>query len=175
MKGMDMSKITPRAALPLPLVALAAVTLQANHEEWADATFARRPAKAGEEPDKALRNKFQVQSVLDNAGEARAKLSDANHFLYLIKANQLFCKEHLGPKALAAAGDGAWLAGYQGYGSPERQQWCQPGDKTRQVLAYHAELLEKLGLKKKAPAKATAKKAPATKAPAKKAAARKSA
>jgi len=27
MKGMDMSKITPRAALPLPLVALAAVTL----------------------------------------------------------------------------------------------------------------------------------------------------
>lgn len=70
--------------------ALAAVTLQANHEEWADATFARRPAKAGEEPDKALRNKFQVQSVLDNAGEARAKLSDANHFLYLIKANQLF-------------------------------------------------------------------------------------
>lgn len=70
--------------------ALAAVTLHANHEEWADATFDRRPAKAGDEPAKALRNKFQVQSVLDNAGEARAKLSDANHFLYLVKANQLF-------------------------------------------------------------------------------------
>ena len=70
--------------------ALTAVTLQANHQDWANATFGRRPAKEGEEPGKALANRFQVQSVLDNAGMARAKLSDANHFLYLIKANQLF-------------------------------------------------------------------------------------
>ncbi|QEL21894.1 homoserine O-acetyltransferase [Bosea sp. F3-2] len=70
--------------------ALTAVTLQANHQEWANATFGRRPAKEGDEPGKALANKFQVQSVLDNAGAARAKVSDANHFLYLIKANQLF-------------------------------------------------------------------------------------
>ncbi len=67
----------------------------------------------------------------------------------VIKANQLFCKKHLGAKALAAAGDSAWLAGYQGYGSPEH--WCQGGDKTKQVIAYHGELLERLGLKKKAP------------------------
>lgn len=70
--------------------ALTAVTLQANHQDWANATFGRRPAKEGDEPGKALANKFQVQSVLDNAGMARAKLSDANHFLYLVKANQLF-------------------------------------------------------------------------------------
>ncbi|WP_306226539.1 E22 family MetX-like putative esterase [Bosea beijingensis] len=70
--------------------ALTAVTLQANHQDWANATFGRRPAKEGEEPGKALANKFQVQSVLDNAGMARAKISDANHFLYLVKANQLF-------------------------------------------------------------------------------------
>lgn len=70
--------------------ALTAVTLQANHQEWANATFGRRPAKEGEDPAKALANKFQVQSVLDNAGAARAKVSDANHFLYLVKANQLF-------------------------------------------------------------------------------------
>lgn len=70
--------------------ALTAVTLQANHQEWADATFGRRPAKEGEDPGKALSAKYQVQSVLDNAGMARAKLSDANHFLYLVKANQLF-------------------------------------------------------------------------------------
>uniref|UniRef100_A0A9E7ZZR3 Probable acyltransferase n=1 Tax=Bosea sp. NBC_00436 TaxID=2969620 RepID=A0A9E7ZZR3_9HYPH len=70
--------------------ALTAVTLQANHQDWANATFGRRPAKEGEEPGKALANKFQVQSVLDNAGMARAKVSDANHFLYLVKANQLF-------------------------------------------------------------------------------------
>lgn len=70
--------------------ALTAVTLQANHQDWADATFARRPAKDGEDPAKTLAAKFQVQSVLDNAGMARAKISDANHFLYLVKANQLF-------------------------------------------------------------------------------------
>lgn len=70
--------------------ALTAVTLQANHQDWANATFGRRPAKEGDDPAKALANKFQVQSVLDNAGMARAKVSDANHFLYLIKANQLF-------------------------------------------------------------------------------------
>jgi len=70
--------------------ALTAVTLQANHQDWANATFGRRPAKEGDDPAKALANKFQVQSVLDNAGAARAKVSDANHFLYLVKANQLF-------------------------------------------------------------------------------------
>ncbi|UZF93489.1 E22 family MetX-like putative esterase [Bosea sp. NBC_00550] len=70
--------------------ALAAVTLQANHQDWANATFGRRPAKEGDDPAKALLNRFQFQSVLDNAGAARAKVSDANHFLYLIKANQLF-------------------------------------------------------------------------------------
>ncbi|RYE94978.1 MAG: hypothetical protein EOO75_00520 [Myxococcales bacterium] len=77
----------------------------------------------------------------------------------VIKANQEFCRAHLSPKAAALGGDGIWLAGYQGYGSPERQRWCQPGDKTRQVLAYHAELLERLGLRKKTPAR------PAPKAP----------
>lgn len=70
--------------------ALAVVTLQANHGDWTNGTFARKPAKEGEEPGKTLTNRFQVQSILDNAGEARAKVSDANHFLYLVKANQLF-------------------------------------------------------------------------------------
>jgi homoserine O-acetyltransferase/O-succinyltransferase len=86
-KGDYYGKTPPNAGLAK---ALAVVTLQANHADWANATFGRRPAKEGEEPGKALGNKFQVQSILDNAGEARAKLSDANHFLYLIKANQLF-------------------------------------------------------------------------------------
>lgn len=81
------SKTPPLAGLSK---ALAAVTLHANHQDWANATFGRRPAKEGDDPAKALSNKFQFQSVLDNAGAARAKVSDANHFLYLIKANQLF-------------------------------------------------------------------------------------
>ena len=86
-KGDYYGKTPPNAGLAK---ALAVVTLQANHAEWANATFGRRPAKEGEEPAKALANRFQIQSILDNAGEARAKVSDANHFLYLVKANQLF-------------------------------------------------------------------------------------
>lgn len=86
-KGDYYGKTPPNAGLAK---ALAVVTLQANHQEWANATFGRRPAKAEEDPAKALGNRFQVQSILDTAGETRAKVSDANHFLYLVKANQLF-------------------------------------------------------------------------------------
>lgn len=96
-KGDYYGKTPPNAGLAK---ALTAVTLHANHADWADATFGRRPAKAEEDPAKALSHKFQVQSVLDNAGEARAKVSDANHFLYLVKANQLFAA---GGKSLADA------------------------------------------------------------------------
>ena len=86
-KGDYYGKAPPNAGLPK---ALSVVTLQANHGDWTNGTFGRRAAREGEAPAKALGNKFQVQSILDNAGEARAKVSDANHFLYLIKANQLF-------------------------------------------------------------------------------------
>jgi homoserine O-acetyltransferase len=34
-------------------------------------------------------NAFKVQATLDALAAARAKTSDANHFLYLVKANQL--------------------------------------------------------------------------------------
>jgi homoserine O-acetyltransferase len=86
-KGDYYGRTPPNAGLAK---ALAVVTLQANHAEWANATFGRRAAKPDEPPAKALGNRFQIQSILDNAGEARAKVSDANHFLYLIKANQLY-------------------------------------------------------------------------------------
>ena len=66
----------------------------------ADVLAGREVSRQGEEPAKALSNRFQVQSVLDNAGEARAKVSDANHFLYLVKANQLYAA---GGKSLADA------------------------------------------------------------------------
>ncbi len=85
-KGDYYGRTPPHAGLAK---ALTVVTLQANHADWANATFGRRPAKEGEDPAKSLGSKFQVQSILDNAGEARAKVSDANHFLYLVKANQL--------------------------------------------------------------------------------------
>lgn len=70
--------------------ALKIVTLQAQHWMWADKTFGRKWAKKGEDPAASMANRFQVQSALEAAGASRTKLSDANHFLYLVKANQLF-------------------------------------------------------------------------------------
>jgi homoserine O-acetyltransferase/O-succinyltransferase len=37
-----------------------------------------------------------VEDTLDKVGAARAKVSDANSFLYLVKANQLFVAGHKG-------------------------------------------------------------------------------
>jgi homoserine O-acetyltransferase len=38
----------------------------------------------------AVDNRFRIQQFLLDAGTARARISDANPFLYLVKANQLF-------------------------------------------------------------------------------------
>jgi homoserine O-acetyltransferase len=77
-----------------PLVGLAqalkVVTLHAQHWQWADATFGRKWAKEGEDPAQGFDKRFAIETALDAAGSARAKTSDANHFLYLVKANQLF-------------------------------------------------------------------------------------
>lgn len=80
-------KTEPTAGLAL---ALKLVTLDAQHWHWADKAFGRKWADTAKDPAKAFGNKYQIQQVLDNAGAARAKASDANHFLYLVKANHLF-------------------------------------------------------------------------------------
>ncbi|MGL5362321.1 MAG: E22 family MetX-like putative esterase [Bosea sp. (in: a-proteobacteria)] len=80
-------KTPPNAGLAL---SLKIVTLHANHWEWANGVFGRKIAKEGEEPGKAIANRFQIEAALQTAGEGRAKVSDANHFLYLAKANQLY-------------------------------------------------------------------------------------
>ena len=69
--------------------ALKLVTLHANHWQWVNANQPAVPAKEGAEPAKAFDNKFKVEAWLDGAATARAAVSDANHFLYLVKANQL--------------------------------------------------------------------------------------
>jgi homoserine O-acetyltransferase/O-succinyltransferase len=69
--------------------ALKIVTLQANSWEWARKTFGTAPADEGKDPAKAFTNQFKIESFLDQAAAGRAVVSDANHFLYLCKANQL--------------------------------------------------------------------------------------
>jgi homoserine O-acetyltransferase len=36
----------------------------------------------------ALANQYKIEAELDTIGRTRAKTADANHFLYLVKANQ---------------------------------------------------------------------------------------
>ena len=84
-------KTEPTAGLAL---ALKLVTLDAQTWTWADKAFGRKWADAAKDPAAAFENKYQVQQVLDNAGNARARASDANSFLYLVKANHLFIAGH---------------------------------------------------------------------------------
>lgn len=69
--------------------ALSVISLHANGWEWADMTFGRTPAIEGARPDSAVGHLFQIQAALGVAGRTRAAEADANHLLYLAKANQL--------------------------------------------------------------------------------------
>lgn len=70
------------------------VTLHANHWKWANSVFGRAWAEDDADPAESFDNLFAIEATLDAAGQARAKTSDANHFLYLAKANQLFYTGH---------------------------------------------------------------------------------
>jgi homoserine O-acetyltransferase len=69
--------------------ALKLVTLHANSWEWARKTFGTAWAEDGKDPAKAIGNRFKIEAALEQAAAARAAVGDANHFLYLAKANQL--------------------------------------------------------------------------------------
>ena len=70
-------------------LALKLVSLHSNSWEWVNATFPAVAAEASKEPGAALENRFRIEAWLEQTGAGRAALSDANHFLYLTKANQL--------------------------------------------------------------------------------------
>lgn len=74
--------------------ALKIVTLHAQNPEWSNGVFGRAWAEDGEDPAGGFDKLFKIEAVLDSVGAARAKTSDANHFLYLAKANQLFYAGH---------------------------------------------------------------------------------
>lgn len=71
-------------------LALKLVTLHANQRDFIEQNFARQWAVEDRDPASAMQNRYKVESFLDTAATSRAKTSDANHFLYLVKANQLF-------------------------------------------------------------------------------------
>ncbi|MDB5510587.1 MAG: homoserine acetyltransferase [Enterovirga sp.] len=79
-------KEAPNAGLA---AALKVVSLHANGGEWAETTFGTAPAAEGRDPGRALANDYKIVAALNAGGAARAAGSDANNFLYLVRANQL--------------------------------------------------------------------------------------
>lgn len=68
---------------------LKVISHQANHSEWTNKNQPHVAADDSKPPAAALNNKFKVEAWLDQIAAARAAVSDANHLLYLVKANQL--------------------------------------------------------------------------------------
>lgn len=64
------------------------VTLHANHWEWANKTFNKDPADPAKNPFAEYGNRFKIETFLEQAAGGRANVSDANNFLYLVKASQ---------------------------------------------------------------------------------------
>ncbi|HEX9462394.1 MAG TPA: homoserine O-acetyltransferase [Alphaproteobacteria bacterium] len=84
-------KTEPTAGLA---VALKEVTLDAGHWGWAEKTYGRKLAAEGKSPLASWDNKFAIEASFDGIGAGRAKTADANSFLYLVRANQLFIAGH---------------------------------------------------------------------------------
>lgn len=74
--------------------ALKIVSLHAQSEEWSNGTFGRAWANEGADPAQDWDNEYKIVDALNKAGAARAETSDANHLLYLVRANQLFVAGH---------------------------------------------------------------------------------
>ena len=70
--------------------ALKLVTLNARHYGWADKTFGRKWAAAEKNPLQDWSNKYAIEDAIDKGSAGRAGASDANAFLYLVRANQLY-------------------------------------------------------------------------------------
>lgn len=112
--------------------ALKIVTLHANSAEWTNGTFGRDWAAEGADPADAMDNEFTVVRTLTDGGAARAATSDANHLLYLIRANQLF--------VAGGAGGGDPYAGLRAIDMPvllihTDEDLVFPGDAVRETAA----------------------------------------
>jgi homoserine O-acetyltransferase len=84
--------------------AIKIIAVHANHFQFTEPTYGLNPAGAGRDPLAAFENKFAVEAAFEAAGAARAPLCDANHLLYLVKANQTFIPGAGGGAKTAAEG-----------------------------------------------------------------------
>jgi homoserine O-acetyltransferase/O-succinyltransferase len=83
------------------------VTLQANDRPWARQF--ERSIPEGQDPAKRIGDRFEVERALDATGQARARTSDANSFLYMVRANQLALREYPSLEAALSRSQARWL------------------------------------------------------------------
>ena len=88
--------------------ALKIVSLQAR-DRGSLAAYGRRPAAEGQDPARRMGDSFAVEKFLDDTATARARTADANAFLYLTRANQLFLNEYPDTATALARSTARWL------------------------------------------------------------------
>jgi homoserine O-acetyltransferase len=96
---------------PGPLRGLAeafkVITVHAQ-DRGALAPFGRALAE-GPDPARDIAGRFEVTRAMDAAAAERARLSDANHLLWMARANQLFLHEYPSTEAALAKAPPRWL------------------------------------------------------------------
>ena len=70
--------------------ALEQVTLSSRSPQWAQSVFGNKIAVEDQHPSQQWPNRYAIEQTFAQAAEDRSKISDANHFLYLARAQQLF-------------------------------------------------------------------------------------
>jgi len=69
---------------------LKTVTLTALHFGWAEKVHGYKWAADGKSPQDSMGNQFAIEDSLYKSGVARATATDAAHFVWMAKANQLY-------------------------------------------------------------------------------------
>ncbi|MBK1660648.1 E22 family MetX-like putative esterase [Paracraurococcus ruber] len=83
------------------------VTLHARDRQWARQYDRKLPE--GQDPARRIGDRFAIEKWLDDAAAARARTSDANSFLYMVRANQLFLNDYPGLEAAMQGAARRWL------------------------------------------------------------------
>ena len=80
---------------------LKTVTLTALHFAWAEKVHGYKWAAEGKNPQDSMANLFAIEDSLYKTGVARASATDAAHFVWMAKANQLYNLEKEQPRIRA--------------------------------------------------------------------------
>ncbi|NOG68888.1 homoserine O-acetyltransferase [Roseicella sp. DB1501] len=97
------------------------VTLQARDRVWARQFDRQLPE--GQDPARRIGDRFAIEKWLDDAAMARARTSDANAFIYMVRANQLFLNDYPSLAAAVAGAAPRWLV----VSSPTDRVFLQSG------------------------------------------------